>query len=103
MVKTCLPYLTRAHILAPLVHEATATVREALRFSAYLRQPFDVPQSEKDAYVEEIIELLELQDVADAMIGWVGFGLSVEVCFLRLTSALELIHIFRLANDSPLE
>ncbi len=31
-----------------------------MRFSAYLRQPFDVPQEEKDAYVEEMIELLEL-------------------------------------------
>ena len=26
------------------VHEGTATVREAMRFSAYLRQPFDVPK-----------------------------------------------------------
>jgi ATP-binding cassette subfamily G (WHITE) protein 2 (SNQ2) len=29
------------------VHEWTSTVREALRFSAYLRQPHDVPQQEK--------------------------------------------------------
>lgn len=50
------------------VHEGSATVREAMRFSAYLRQPFSVPQSEKDEYVEEMIELLELQDLADALV-----------------------------------
>lgn len=44
--------------------------REALQFSAYLRQPEHVPKEEKDAYVEDIIELLELQDLADAMIGF---------------------------------
>lgn len=52
------------------VHEWTATVREALRFSAYLRQPQEVSIEEKDAYVEDIIELLELQDLADGMIGF---------------------------------
>ena len=52
------------------MHEWTTTVREALRFSAYLRQPQDVPQKEKDDYCEDIIELLELQDLADAMIGF---------------------------------
>jgi ATP-binding cassette subfamily G (WHITE) protein 2 (SNQ2) len=50
------------------VHEGTATVREAMRFSAYLRQPFDVPKEEKDAYVEETIDLLELHDFADAIV-----------------------------------
>lgn len=56
------------------VHEGTATVREAMRFSAYLRQPAHVPKEEKDAYVEEMIELLELQPLGDALI----FTLSVE-------------------------
>lgn len=79
MVRSCQHLVDRCLSLFIIVHEATATVREALRFSAYLRQPYEVLQSEKDAYVEQIIELLELQDVADAMIGWVGFGLSVEV------------------------
>ena len=46
------------------VHEGTATVREAMQFSALLRQPAHVPRSEKEAYVEELIELLELQDLA---------------------------------------
>lgn len=56
------------------VHEGTATIREAMRFSAYLRQPFEVSKEDKDAYVEEMIELLELQELADAMV----FSLSVE-------------------------
>ena len=51
-------------------HEWTTTVREALQYSAYLRQDEHVPKAEKDAYVEDIIELLELQDLADGMIGF---------------------------------
>lgn len=71
------------------VHEWTATVREALRFSAYLRQPQSVPVKEKNDYCEDIIELLELQDLADAMIGFPGYGLSVEAR-KRLTIGVEL-------------
>ncbi|CAK9786637.1 ATP-binding cassette transporter [Cutaneotrichosporon oleaginosum] len=71
------------------VHEWTTTVREALRFSAYLRQPESVPKAEKDAYVEDIIELLELQDLADGMIGFPGYGLSVEAR-KRVTIGVEL-------------
>lgn len=71
------------------VHEWTTTVREALRFSAYLRQPESVPKAEKDAYVESIIELLELQDLADGMIGFPGYGLSVEAR-KRVTIGVEL-------------
>lgn len=67
------------------VHEGTATVREAMRFSAYLRQPAEVPESEKDAYVEEIIELLELQDLSEALV----FSLGVEAR-KRLTIGVEL-------------
>lgn len=59
------------------IHEPMCSVREALRFSAYLRQSHDVPKEEKDQYVEDIIELLELQDLADAIIGFPGFGLGV--------------------------
>ena len=60
------------------VHTSTQTVREALRFSADLRQSYDVPQAEKHAYVEEIISLLEMEDIADAIIGTPESGLSVE-------------------------
>jgi ATP-binding cassette subfamily G (WHITE) protein 2 (SNQ2) len=57
--------------------------------TAYLRQPASVPKAEKDDYVEEILELLELQDLADAMIGFPGYGLSVE-SRKRLTIGVEL-------------
>ena len=67
------------------VHEGTATVREAMRFSAYLRQPYEVPESQKDADVEEIIELLELQPLADALVS----SLGVEAR-KRLTIGVEL-------------
>lgn len=51
------------------VHEPTATVREALIFSAILRQPSTVSHEEKIAYVDHIINLLELGDIVDALIG----------------------------------
>ena len=60
------------------VLESTATVREALRFSADLRQPYEVPKEEKYAYVEEILSLLEMETLADAIIGDPASGLSVE-------------------------
>lgn len=67
------------------VHEGTATVREALRFSAYLRQPASVSEEEKNSYVEDIIELLELQDLADALV----LSLGVEAR-KRVTIGVEL-------------
>ena len=63
----------------------TATVREAMRFSAYLRQPQSVSQEEKNEYVEEMIELLELQDLSEALV----FSLNVEAR-KRLTIGVEL-------------
>lgn len=51
------------------VHEGTATVKEALVFSALLRQPSTVSYEEKITYVEHIINLLELDDICDALIG----------------------------------
>jgi ATP-binding cassette subfamily G (WHITE) protein 2 (SNQ2) len=60
------------------VHEPANTVREALRFSADLRQPYETPQAEKYAYVEEIISLLELESIADAIIGSPEAGLAPD-------------------------
>ncbi|KAK9472159.1 ABC-2 type transporter-domain-containing protein [Dipodascopsis tothii] len=60
------------------LHLAESTVREALKFSAELRQPASVPIKEKHEYVETIIGLLDMHDYADAVIGGIGRGLNVE-------------------------
>ncbi|CAG7941378.1 unnamed protein product [Penicillium olsonii] len=72
------------------VHEPYATVREALEFSALLRQPKELSKAEKLAYVETIINLLELHDIADTLIGQVGAGLSIEQR-KRVTIGVELV------------
>ncbi|MDI1485646.1 MAG: ATP-binding cassette transporter snq2 [Ramalina farinacea] len=71
------------------VHLGTQTVREALRFSAELRQPYETPQAEKFSYVEEVISLLEMEDIADAIIGDPDAGLAVEQR-KRVTIGVEL-------------
>lgn len=58
------------------LHLETSTVREALRFSAVLRQPATIPKEEKFAYVEEVMQLLEMQQYTDAVIGVPGEGNS---------------------------
>ncbi|KGO74104.1 CDR ABC transporter [Penicillium italicum] len=72
------------------VHLETATVKEALDFSAVLRQPSTVPREEKLAYVEHIIDLLELRDISEALIGVPGAGLSIEQR-KRVTLGVELV------------
>ncbi|EXJ91459.1 ATPase [Capronia epimyces CBS 606.96] len=71
------------------LHLQTATVREALRFSALLRQPKSTPLKEKLDYVEEVIKLLEMEDYAGAVVGVPGEGLNVEQR-KRLTIGVEL-------------
>lgn len=71
------------------IHEPTTTVRESLRFSAFLRRPPDVPLEEKYEYCERILDLLELQPIAGAIIGQPGAGLNQEQR-KRVTIAVEL-------------
>ncbi|KAI1338456.1 ABC-2 type transporter [Xylariaceae sp. FL0016] len=71
------------------MHDPTQTVREALRFSADLRQSFETPQAEKYSYVEEIILLLEMESIADCIIGTPEAGLTVEQR-KRVTIGVEL-------------
>ncbi|KAJ6512945.1 pleiotropic drug resistance ABC transporter [Mycena sanguinolenta] len=53
-------------------HVPTDTVREALLFSAKLRQPASVPWAEKVAYVEKCLKMCGLEAVADASVGSLG-------------------------------
>ncbi|CAE7188496.1 hypothetical protein PTNB85_07610 [Pyrenophora teres f. teres] len=72
------------------VHESLSTVREALEFSALLRQSRDTPREEKLRYVDTIVDLLQLQDIEHTLIGRPGAGLSVEQR-KRLTIGVELV------------
>jgi len=71
------------------LHLASSSVREALSFSALLRQPASVSREDKLAYVEEILKLLEMEAYADAVVGVMGEGLNVEQR-KRLTIGVEL-------------
>ncbi|CRK28371.1 hypothetical protein BN1708_015224, partial [Verticillium longisporum] len=71
------------------LHLETTTVREALNFSALLRQPAHVPKAEKLAYVDEVIKLLDMEEYAEAVVGVPGEGLNVEQR-KRLTIGVEL-------------
>ena len=71
------------------LHLETTTVREALRFSAILRQPRDTPRAEKIAYVEEVIKLLDMQEYADAVVGVPGEGLFIPYLVLCLFPAAK--------------
>lgn len=72
------------------IHESLATVREALEFSALLRQSRDTPRAEKLKYVDTIIDLLEMHDIENTLIGTAVAGLSVEQR-KRLTIGVELV------------
>ncbi|KAL6915284.1 hypothetical protein FSST1_006779 [Fusarium sambucinum] len=71
------------------LHLHTSTVREALTFSALLRQPPQYSKQEKVNYVDTVIDLLDMQLYADAVIGVPGEGLNVEQR-KRLTIGVEL-------------
>lgn len=64
------------------LHFATATVKEALIFSALLRQPKTTSYVEKMAYAEEVISMIGMEAFADTVIGASG----ESEYFLKLTS-----------------
>ena len=67
------------------LHDETATVREALEFSAFLRQERSTPKHEKLEYVDKIIDLLELSAIEDALVSSLGVEQKK-----RLTIGVEL-------------
>ncbi|POM58152.1 ATP-binding cassette (ABC) Superfamily [Phytophthora palmivora] len=67
------------------VHAVASTFREALTFSAFLRQGADVPDSKKFDSVNECLALLDMEPIADQIIR----GASTEQ-MKRLTIGVEL-------------
>jgi len=72
------------------IHVPTATVREALQFSALMRQPRTTPKAEKLEYVETVLRIMDMARYADAIIGVPGESLNVEQR-KRLTIAVEVV------------
>ncbi|TKW32265.1 hypothetical protein SEVIR_2G157400v4 [Setaria viridis] len=73
------------------IHSPQLTVRESLLFSAWLRLPKDVDSNTRKMFIEEVMELVELKPLRDALIGLPGInGLSTEQR-KRLTIAVELV------------
>jgi ATP-binding cassette subfamily G (WHITE) protein 2 (PDR) len=62
------------------LHLATSTVREALEFSACLRQSRNVSKQLKIAHVNHVISLLEMETFAHAVIGVPGQGELYSTC-----------------------
>ncbi|XP_044495115.1 ABC transporter G family member 35-like [Mangifera indica] len=73
------------------IHSPQVTVRESLIYSAFLRLPKEVSKEEKMVFVDEVMELVELVGLRDAIVGLPGVtGLSTEQR-KRLTIAVELV------------
>lgn len=60
------------------LHIAEMTVRESLIFSARMRRPQSVPDSDKVSFAEQIIDVLDMNEYAEALVGEPGAGLNVE-------------------------
>ncbi|KAG8087771.1 hypothetical protein GUJ93_ZPchr0010g9291 [Zizania palustris] len=73
------------------IHSPNLTVYESLQFSAWLRLPSNVKYSQRMMFIDEVMELVELTGLKNAMVGLAGAtGLSAEQR-KRLTIAVELV------------
>jgi len=73
------------------IHSPQVTIHESLIFSAFLRLPKEVSEREKMIFVNEVMELVELDSLKNALVGLPGVtGLSTEQR-KRLTIAVELV------------
>ncbi|GAB2293477.1 transcription factor [Dionaea muscipula] len=73
------------------IHSPQVTVRDSLIYSAFLRLPAEVTKEQKMIFVDEVMELVELDVLKDAIVGMSGItGLSTEQR-KRLTIAVELV------------
>ncbi|KAK3033865.1 hypothetical protein RJ639_032770 [Escallonia herrerae] len=73
------------------IHSPHVTVQESLQYSAWLRLPPEVDKATRKMFVEEVMELVELSPLREALVGLPGVnGLSTEQR-KRLTIAVELV------------
>lgn len=73
------------------IHSPHVTVYESVVYSAWLRLSPDIDKQTRKMFIEEVMELIELNPLRDALVGLPGIdGLSTEQR-KRLTIAVELV------------
>ncbi|XP_004501294.1 pleiotropic drug resistance protein 1-like [Cicer arietinum] len=73
------------------IHSPHVTVYESMVYSAWLRLPPEVDSATRKMFIEEVMELIELTSIREALVGLPGVnGLSTEQR-KRLTIAVELV------------
>ncbi|XP_051118222.1 ABC transporter G family member 39-like [Andrographis paniculata] len=73
------------------IHSPNVTVFESVLYSAWLRLPEEVNEASRKAFIEEVMELVELNPLRNSLVGLPGVsGLSTEQR-KRLTIAVELV------------
>ncbi|CAB4299305.1 unnamed protein product [Prunus armeniaca] len=73
------------------IHSPNVTVYESLQYSAWMRLAKDITKETRQMFVEEVMDLVELQPLRNSLVGLPGInGLSTEQR-KRLTVAVELV------------
>ncbi|XP_061340282.1 ABC transporter G family member 39-like isoform X3 [Gastrolobium bilobum] len=73
------------------IHSPHVTVYESVLFSAWLRLPSDLKSQTRKTFVEEVMELVELKPIRDALVGLPGMNGLLTEQRKRLTFAVELV------------
>ncbi|XP_011005974.1 PREDICTED: pleiotropic drug resistance protein 3-like [Populus euphratica] len=73
------------------IHSPQITVEESVMYSAWLRLPAQIDKGTRSEFVAEVIEMIELGEIRDELVGIPGVsGISTEQR-KRLTIAVELV------------
>ncbi|XP_048433501.1 pleiotropic drug resistance protein 3-like isoform X2 [Pyrus x bretschneideri] len=73
------------------VHSPHITVEESIAYSAWLRLPVQIDRPTRSQFVKEVLQMIELDEVKDELVGSPGgSGISTEQR-KRLTIAVELV------------
>uniref|UniRef100_A0A6N2MYY0 ABC transporter domain-containing protein n=1 Tax=Salix viminalis TaxID=40686 RepID=A0A6N2MYY0_SALVM len=73
------------------IHSPHITVEESVMYSAWLRLPAQIDKRTRSEFVAEVIEMIELDEIKDELVGMPGVsGISTEQR-KRLTIAVELV------------
>ncbi|XVF71507.1 hypothetical protein PTKIN_Ptkin12aG0043400 [Pterospermum kingtungense] len=73
------------------IHSALVTVEESLMYSAWLRLPTESDKHKRSEFVKEVLQLIELDEIKDTLVGIPRLsGISQEQR-KRLTIAVELV------------